>query len=158
MLCLLFGVSGMSAQKTLSYVALELDEASHERVAVWAENHLPWTTDKILAHHMTIVHHTGLRTTMDDPDVAANDHVLAWAMAHEGETFDLTVSEVGVSDKAFALLVSDADVPSRNRMRHITLATNPATGGKAVDSNYITQWQPLQEPMKLKGKVTFFYK
>lgn len=147
-----------SAQKRLHYIALELDEASRRRVVEYAETNLPWEEANIIAHHMTILHHTGLRTTLDDPMMAQKDYILAWALNHEGESFELCATEVGYSDKAFALLVTDTPVPSRNRQKHITLATNPATSGSAVDSNAITYWQALPTPMLLTGTVTVYYK
>lgn len=111
---------------------------------------------------MTVLHYTGLRidpTQIEEhPELLAEDYVLSWALAHEGEAFQLTATEVGCSDKAFALHITDTPVPSRNRIKHITLATHPAAGGSAVDSNYITLWQPMQEPLHLTGTITIFYK
>lgn len=144
------------AQRSIEYIALELDEASRQRVVAFAEAHLPWTDGRIIAHHMTIIHHTGFRAQPDAPDLAERDYILAWALAHEGETFALTATEVGHTDRAFALRVTETEAPSRNRIKHITLATNPATEGRAVDSNYITDWTPLDEPMLLTGRVTIY--
>lgn len=145
------------AQKGINYICLELDSVSHAIAADYAEKNLPWPDAQAIAHHMTILHHTGLRCAPDDPELAAKDYVLAWAKEHEGEDLLLTVTEVGHSDKAFALRVTDVAAPSRNRIKHITLATNRATGGKAVDSNYITHWETLEKPLTLKAKVVFFY-
>lgn len=150
--------SMMKAQHDIHYIAVELDDESKQKATHYAETHLPWADANIIAHHMTILHHSGLRATPDDPEVAAKDYVLAWAMAHEGQSVTLTATEVGHSSQAFALLITATTAPSRNRSKHITLATNPTTGGSAVDSNYICHWELLPEPMELKGKVTIYYK
>lgn len=146
------------AQRNIEYIALELDDASRQRVVAYAETNLPWADAHVIAHHMTIVHHTGFRAMPDSPDLAEHDHILAWALAHEGETFALAATEVGHTDRAFALRVTETEAPSRNRIKHITLATNPAAGGRAVDSNYITDWTPLDAPLILTGKVTVYSK
>lgn len=146
-----------TAQRTIHYIALELDDASRQRVVEYAEAHLPWPDANVIAHHMTVLHRTGLRCLPDDPAVATKDYVLAWALAHEGEDFSFTATEVGHSDRAFALRVTDVGVPSRNRIKHITLATNRATGGSAVDSNNIYTWTPLAEPLTLSGRITIYY-
>lgn len=148
----------MKAQRPIHYIAVELDSISRQKVVAYAETHLPWEKANVIAHHMTILHHTGLRAAPDDPEVAAKDYVLAWAMAHEGQSVTLTATEVGHSSQAFALLITATTAPSRNRSKHITLATNPTTGGSAVDSNNIVHWELLPEPMELKGKVTIYYK
>lgn len=150
--------SMMKAQRTIHYIAVELDSVSRKKVVAYAETHLPWEKAEIIAHHMTLLHHTGLRAAPDDPEVAQKDYVLAWALAHEGEEVTMTATEVGHSSQAFALLVTNTTAPSRNRIKHVTLATNPTTGGSAVDSNNICNWESLHEPMELKGKVTIYYK
>lgn len=146
------------AQRNIEYIALELDDASRQRVVAYAKTHLPWADAHVIAHHMTIVHHTGFRALPEAPNLAERDYILAWALAHEGETFVLTATEVGHSDRAFALRITETEAPSRNRIKHITLATNPAAGGRAVDSNYITDWTPLDAPLVLTGKVTVYSK
>lgn len=146
------------AQRNIEYIALELDDASRQRVVAYAEAHLPWPDARVIAHHMTIVHHTDFRALPDTPDLADHDSVLAWALAHEGETFALTATEVGHTDHAFALRITETEAPSRNRIKHITLATNLSAGGRAVDSNFITEWTLLDAPLILKGKVTVYDK
>lgn len=156
-LLLVSSMASASAQRQLHYIALELDSLSRDCVAAYARQHLPWADAEVIAHHMTLLHYTGLRCLPDDPEVATKDYVLNWALQHVGETFTLTATEVGQSERAFALRITDVDAPSLNRIKHITLATNPA-GGSAVDSNYITEWTPLAEPFILTGRVTIYYK
>lgn len=155
---ILFTCSMMKAQRPIHYIAVELDSVSRQKVVAYAETHLPWEKAEIIAHHMTLLHHTGLRAAPDDPEVAQKDYVLAWALAHEGEEATMSATEVGHSHQAFAIHVTSTQAPSRNRIKHVTLATNPATGGSAVDSNNIVHWELLPEPMELRGKVTIYYK
>lgn len=145
-------------QRQIHYVAIELDSISRQMLQEYTVSHLPWTEAEVIAHHMTILHYTGLRANPEDPLVAQKDFVLDWAMKHEGETITMTATEVGYSKRAFALRITDTPAPSRNRIKHITLAICSANGGSAVDSNYITQWNELPEPITLHGKVTFYYK
>ena len=62
----------------------------------------------------------------------------------------LTVKSIGVSDDAIAVGVEG--YPSNNNIPHITLAIPPA--GKAVNSNYIEEWRPVDEEILLNGKVS----
>jgi hypothetical protein len=75
------------------------------------------------------------------------------------EKITLTATELGISDKAVAVKVEgffnlskNSDVtPEELKVPHITLAINPFEG-KPVDSNYITNWKPI-EPLTLNGVV-----
>lgn len=76
-----------------------------------------------------------------------------------GEDVTLTVTEIGISDKAVAVKVdgfftidkfntfNDIEL----RTQHITLAINPIDA-TPKDSNFITNWQEI-EPIKLTGVV-----
>lgn len=165
----LLAITTAMAQHTLNYIALELDAPSQQRVMEYAQANLPWSDAQIIAHHMTILHHSSLvlpaqiGSSVEEEytalrAAASDDYILAWALAHNGETVELTATEAGHSDRAFALRITDTTAPSRNRIKHITLATHTAVGGRAVDSNDIKAWQPLPEAFVLKGKVTFYYK
>lgn len=130
------------AQK-LSYAAVVLDSASHALLCEFTNQHLPWPDAKIYCHHSTIAHHSNIT-----PDI------LAWVTEHEGEHITLLCTEMGVSQKAFALKVEPTSaIPCVNAIRHITLATNPATDGHAVDSNYIPLWHPLHQPFLVQGTI-----
>lgn len=67
-----------------------------------------------------------------------------------GRTAELEVRRFGISDKAAAVEVS-TDVPSENKLKHITIAINP-DGGSSKDSNQITDWKPVPT-MKLQGII-----
>ena len=135
-----------SAERAINYVALVLDEQSQSRLKELAAAHMPWADATIRCHHMTIAHHTNM-----------NDSILAWVSAHEGETFSITATHYGHTDKALAVKVDAGVVPSMNALTHVTLAFNPSAGGSAVDSNYITTWTTMPEPIELTGTVAVVY-
>ncbi len=63
----------------------------------------------------------------------------------------LEAISLGISDKAIAVRV--VGFHSENKIPHITIAINVKGGGKAVDSNKITNWTKLEKPIKLTGVV-----
>ena len=136
-----------SKADNMEYVALVLDSASHEALAQYASARIPWADEyKLYCHHMTIMHYK-------EP----NDTVLYWALNNDGHSYTITATKVGHSDKAFAVEVDRGDVRSANELAHITMATHPSADGVEYDSNFITEWEDLPQPMKLTGTVTFFY-
>lgn len=67
-----------------------------------------------------------------------------------GKEATLTVTHIGWTDKAIAVLVDG--YPSKNANPHVTLAVNP-DGGKPQMSNDITNWQKVK-PFTITGVVT----
>jgi ferredoxin-fold anticodon binding domain-containing protein len=68
----------------------------------------------------------------------------------------LTATDIGISDKAVAVKISDffnisKSEDDENRFPHITLAIN-SIDAKPVDSNKIVNWKKI-EPLKLKGVI-----
>ena len=114
------------------YSAVVLDTQSHDKLLQILDANIPNGWSKI-AHHMTIVFGKGLK----DKTELGNNVVL-------------TATEVGLSDKAMAVKVSGYE--SSNETPHITVAINP-DGGKAVDSNKITNWKSIK-PIQLNGIIT----
>ena len=130
------------------YIALVLDEKSSEELLEVAEDVVGQLDDfepRFLCHHMTMAFWKQL-----------DEDFLEYCENVEGETFDLIVTHIGISDKAVAVKV-ETDADSLNSLKHVTLAVNLNKGGKPVDSNHITQWEEFDR-MRLKGKVKFFYK
>lgn len=81
---------------------------------------------------------------------------------HIDKAFLLTVDAVGKSDKAVALRVSHIHQCSQHpfvrivlekAVPHVTLLVNTLGGGKAKDSNDITEWEPLDEDIVLQGRL-----
>ena len=133
------------------YVAVVLDEESKHRLMEAVKKHLVdgqvpnWNDFKIICHHHTIAFKNNL-----------TDDLVEWANEHNGDEFEMTTNALGVSDKALAVEV-ETDLPCANKVKHITVMTNPETNGKPVDSNYITDWTPFEE-IPLKGRLEIFYR
>lgn len=92
---------------------------------------------KVICHHMT--------TNMNGPEYGP-------AAAFLGQEVALTVNSFAADDKVMAVGV-ETEVPSNNKIKHITVAVNVAGGGKPFFSNLLTDWQPLQ-PFQVHGVVT----
>lgn len=62
---------------------------------------------------------------------------------------EITIDAVGISNKAMAFrVILPNDVHSINKTPHVTICT--FNGGKPVESNNITDWYSLEEPVKIK--------
>lgn len=135
--------------ENILYIGLELDNESSELLKAiapklcmdaWGECNY-----KLLCHHMTIAFHTQL-----------TDELISWVNNNEGKTYEMEITQIGISDKACAIKVI-TKCPSLNKIKHVTLAVNSSNNGKPVDSNFITDWANVK-PMTLNGKVTIYYK
>jgi hypothetical protein len=128
------------------YTAVVLDEKSHLKLVKWAEDNIKvngvrlpvllrdngW---KLVCHHMTI----------------AMGNTPAFLQQYLGTSQKLDVTHYGVSDNAIAVRV--VGFYSKNLIPHITVAVNVKDGGKAVDSNKIAVWTPVDASFKLSGEV-----
>lgn len=117
------------------YSAVLLDDASHRKLIYGFESQIPDGWD-VIAHHMTIKY----------PGITPE------AKKDLGKTVTLTVTELGISDKAIAVKVTG--YPSANRIPHITLAVNTENGGRPKDSNDIKNWTKVSQPITLTGVVS----
>lgn len=68
-----------------------------------------------------------------------------------GKEFELTVNSIARTDNVIAVGV-DTELPSKNSIKHITIAINPSKGGKARMSNDLTDWKTIT-PFKVSGTV-----
>jgi len=123
-------------KKKVLYSAVVLDEQSKSKLLTALGYQIPegWKT---FAHHMTIVFGKGL------PEEIKSDL---------GKVVDLRATEIGKSDLVMAVKVDG--YPTNNDIPHITLAVNTAAGGKPFRSNKITNWEPLDSYLHLRGTVT----
>lgn len=65
------------------------------------------------------------------------------------ENIQIKIEGIGISDKAMAFKVTlPRNVYSINKTPHITICT--FNGGKPVESNNITKWFLLEEPIQVK--------
>ena len=113
------------------YSAVVLDNKSHDLLLNTFSNLIPDGWKKI-AHHMTIT----LGELRDKTDI--------------DKDVTLTVTHVGLSDKAMAVVVTG--YRSKNKTPHVTIAINP-NDGKAKDSNDITNFKEVK-PFEIVGKIT----
>lgn len=118
------------------YTAVVLDAESVAKLMAKFEFDMPdgWT---VKAHHMT----TNMGKAANGP-----------AAAFVGQTVDLKVVSLARDNKVMAVGV-ECEVPSVNTHKHVTLAVNEAGGGKAKQSNDLTEWLAVQ-PFTLRGTVT----
>lgn len=117
------------------YTALVLTPESRNTLLQNYQDAIPdgW---EVFAHHMTI----NLGSSETGP-------------AHDllGQEKELVAVKLGKSEMAIAIEVA-TQVPSKNAIKHITLAVNRNNGGKPKDSNNIQNWEPTS-PISLKGVV-----
>jgi hypothetical protein len=115
----------------ISYTGLILDDISKANLINRFGN-LPsdW---QLLCHHMTI-----------NMGKAMNPELL-------GKEFELTVNSIARTDNVIAVGV-ETELPSKNSIKHITVAINPSKGGKAKMSNDLTDWKTIT-PFKVSGTV-----
>ena len=142
----------MKPQKFL-YGAVEIN--MEDRVMLWDkyfnyDNEIfkltGWKNFKPICHHMTIGYY-----------ITISDNTYKWLLENNGLICNMVVIAIGFNDKACALQVK-TDTISDNKIKHITLATNPDTNGKPVDSNNIKTWYLLKKPYNIKGEVKIYYK
>lgn len=62
-----------------------------------------------------------------------------------GKSVRISITGVGLSDRAMAFKVDGIQVICANKTPHITICT--FNGGKPVDSNDITKWEDFDEPI-----------
>lgn len=120
-----------------------LDQPSHDKLLEMFETEIPegW---KPIAHHITLAFNNGSEIARDTYE---------YYQPRFGETVELTITHVGMSEKALAVRVNWGD-RIVNKLPHITVAISPI--GKAVDSNFITDWESLPIPVTLKGTIGDF--
>lgn len=119
------------------YTAIVIDENSKKKILSVLKELIPsdW---KVICHHMTI-------------DIKPFDNsILNGTQYKLNTTAHMTAIELGISDKAMALKVI-SDVPSINKIKHITVAIN-SVNAKPVDSNYITNWKEIS-PIEIVGTI-----
>lgn len=119
-------------ENNISYSAVVLDHRSRSQLLQRVGSMIPEGWD-IIAHHATI--NMG---PLEDKSII-------------DKNIQLTVTDIGISDKAMAVKVKGFD--TKNKIPHITIAVNRKDGGKPVMSNQITSWEPTQQ-FKIQGTVT----
>jgi len=120
------------------YTALVLTPASHNLLLNQFRSLIPatWTP---YCHHMTI----NMGNAASGPLNASQFNL--------GEEAELTIISIAYDDKVMAVGVN-TEVPSANKIKHITVAVNKDGGGKPFHSNQLNNWKPTS-PLKLQGII-----
>ena len=127
------------------YIGIFLDEKSKKLLKKLYPTPEGWTE---YYDHMTVVFNDG--TTIADAVKSINEHNI-------GKKFKLKLIGPGISEKAYAVQVElIKGIVSANKITHITLATCPWANGKAVDSNYITNWSKVYDNVYLTGEMKVY--
>ena len=128
---------GFDMAKSIEYTALVLDEPSHQKLSQLAPD--GW---KVYAHHMTMIPPTKQKQRLPSEQF------------YEG---CLTVTGIAQNERVVAVRV---DTRSQNLYTkvegppHITIATNPETGGKPAMSNEFGEQDFKSiDPVEVCGKV-----
>lgn len=116
----------------VSYSAVVLNDKSKNEILKIVEIPDGW---KIINHHMTI-------KLGELPEELKSEI---------GKTVTLKVTKKGLSDKALAVGIETT--LSKNKIPHVTVAINAKGGAKPKDSNDIEDWEDLETPIYLKGRI-----
>ena len=121
--------------KKVSYSGVVLDDSSRAALLDAFGSYFPedW---EVVAHHMTI--------KMGPLDGAFEKL--------RGIEAEMTVTHFAMDDKVAAVQVTTS-VPSKNHVKHITLAVNRNAGGKPFHSNKLKDWETA-DSVKLFGVIT----
>ena len=127
--------SGKYIMKDISYTGIVLNERSKAKIIEAFKDKIP-KGYRIVADHMTIC-------LGKLPENEREEHL--------GITKQLTVVSFAMNDKVAAVGVTG--FPSNNEYPHVTLAVNDENGGKAMMSNYLTNWEKALR-ITISGVVT----
>ena len=117
------------------YTAVVLDEPSQSVLINEFMSKFPdW---EIICHHMTI----NMKDAKNGP-----------AAQMLGQDISMVATHLAFDDKVAAVKV-ETEVPSTNKIKHITVAINRKNGGKPFQSNSLVEWRPLLKPIILHGTV-----
>jgi len=121
----------------VSYSAVFLNERSRNKLIERFKPFIPedW---EIIADHMTI--------NLGEIDPEYEKYL--------GMSVLLTVEDFAMDDKVAAVGVKG--FWSKNSKPHITLAVNRKMGGKPYMSNNLTNWEKINRPFNVVGKVDEF--
>lgn len=126
------------------YFGIFLDEESKESLRLLSDKIVDKSW-KLFCHHMTIAFNNGTDEAQKEYDKYKDRF---------GEVVEIYATHIGISDDAIAVKI-DFKPGTLTNFPHVTIAT--PKGGKPVKSNYITNWKPLSDYIKLSGKISAFY-
>ena len=132
-------------EKKWIYIGIFLNKESRNKLKELA-NKIVLDNWKLYCHHMTIAFNDGSKE--------ANEAYNFYKNFFGAQTY-VIATHIGISNDAIAVKV-ETDETTLNKIPHITLAT--PIDGKAVNSNYITRWYKLNDPINLRGSFSEFKK
>lgn len=100
---------------------------------------------KVYMEHCTLLFK---RTQMEHKNAQRVIDTYIKQLKNKNHEQTIIITAIGYSEKAIAFKVNP-NVPCCNEIPHITLCT--LNEGKPFDSNDITEWKPLDTPIKIKG-------
>lgn len=129
------------------YYGLFIDKDNHDKlIDVLVNSHWIGTfnnSEKKYLDHCTLLHNSQKSLPQ------ASYLIKLLNSKIKDKEIEITIDAVGISNKAMAFrVILPKDVHSINKTPHVTICT--FNGGKPVESNNITDWYSLEEPVKIK--------
>lgn len=132
------------------YCGLFLEASTREKLLEYVRNNFETITnnaERMYLDHCTLLHASALKNTPEKAEWLYNE-----LQNHIGESFPITLTHIGCSNKACAFRVGGVNDICMNENPHITIAT--FNGGKPVESNNIEKWMPIS-PISINAKLIF---
>lgn len=129
------------------YYGLFIDKDNHDKlIDILVNSHWIGTfndSEKKYLDHCTLLHNSQVSLSH------SLIHLLNSKIEAKKTEYIITIDAIGISNKAMAFKVTlPKNVYSVNKTPHITICT--FNGGKPVESNNITKWFLLKEPIQVK--------
>lgn len=135
------------------YYGLFLDEETKEKLRDFIRQSEWWYTfkrkEKEYLDHCTLLHISQSSTPSGHPQMCFLNSLIKKGFIK----YKIRIDAIGISGKAMAFRVilyrkKKPRIYSYNENPHITICT--FNGGKPVESNNITKWYPLDEPIEIE--------
>lgn len=127
------------SENNVIYYGVFIDDESKGKLSSF----IPDDAYKVFCDHMTIAFKTQF-----------TEEIVSYCEEMLGEEVELTATHIGMTEDVIAVAV-ETECESLNNTKHITLCTL-SPKGRPVQSNNITDWQPLPAPITLHGTVKAF--
>lgn len=127
------------SENNVVYYGVFIDDESKSKLSSF----IPDDAYKVFCDHMTIAFKTQF-----------TEEIISYCEEMLGEEVELTATHIGMTEDVIAVAV-ETECESLNNTKHITLCTL-SPKGRPVQSNNITDWQPLPTPITLHGTVKAF--
>ena len=132
------------------YCGLFLETSTRDKLLEYVQNNFDTITnnaERVYLDHCTLLHVSAFKNSPEKAEWLYNE-----LQNHIGESFPITLTHIGCSNKACAFRVDGVNDICMNENPHITIAT--FNGGKPVESNNIEKWMPIS-PISINAKLIF---